>query len=359
MSKAVGALLATLVLGFARQAPADGPPATSPPRNPAVFAASSDGAAATSLSWVRLPGAESCVDVRALAAAVERRLGRPSVATPVLARRTIEGRIEPAGASGGYRASFAITGESGEILGTREIAGASPSCRAMDEDLALVVALMIDPDAAMASPAPIAPANLPGPPTPTWTPPPRPPASLAPAAPNRQLHAALSAGGALSVGQLPSAGAGVAMRLWLDPPVGIPFEAAGVFWTPQRISSPDGGFGADVWAVLGEIAACPLTGLVRGFAWAGCAGISAGMAHVGGFGLDVTLAHDVGQLGLSVRGEVRRALGGPFFAALGAGLSVPLIRLDLSYDAAGGTREVFSAPPLFGTGDLALGVELR
>jgi hypothetical protein len=62
----------------------------------AAPAAASDAPSTTSFGWVRLAGAQTCIGTAALAAAVERRLGRPALASPATAQRSIEGSIAPA-----------------------------------------------------------------------------------------------------------------------------------------------------------------------------------------------------------------------------------------------------------------------
>lgn len=332
-------------------------------------AAAADVSSATSLGWVRMPGAEHCIDGRSLSLAVERRLGRVAVAPPSSAVRSIEGHIAPGIDGAGFRASFSLTGDTGVVLGTREIANAAADCRAMDDDLALVIALMIDPDSALApapppSPRasastmpvaqPLAASTMPVAPPPVAPPPVAPP----PVAPPR-FRFALRGGPAFSFGLLPSAAAGVAMHFTVVPPGGFPLELGGVLWAPQRTSSPGGDFGADLWMAYGALAACPLAGDARGFSWAACVGLHAGAAHVGGFGFEAALARDIALASLALGGHVRRTFAGPVFGALGLGLSIPFVRLDVYYRTGGERREVFSAPPLAGTLDLALGVELR
>jgi len=315
--------------------------------------AEAQGSSAASVSWVRLPGAEACIDAHALANAVERRLGRAAVMTPVYAERTIEGRIEPLGAPGGFRASFAIADASGAILGTREIASASASCRSMDEDLALVIALMIDPGAAT---SPIS--------APAWTPLPAPviaapPAkALPPKPPHQPFRVAVRGAAAVSFGQLPSVGVGAVLRWTFAPPRAFPFEVGASLWTPQRVESRGKTFGADVWLAQGELSACPLTGRIQEFSLWACAGVSAGVAHVGGFGLARSLARDVAQVSLTIGAQVRRSITGPLFWSVGIGAAVPFVRLGLYYDSPGGPREVSLAPPILGTADVGLGVDL-
>lgn len=103
---------------------------------------------------------------------------------------------------------------------------------------------------------------------------------------------------------------------------------------------------------------CPLDGQTSGFVWSGCAGGLAGSVHVGGFGFDQSLARDVPIGALTLEARVLRTLISPVFVSVGLGLAVPLVRLDVYFLEGGARREVFSGPPLAGTLEAALGLEL-
>lgn len=101
--------------------------------------------ASSSLNWVRLPGAESCITARTLAESVERRIGRSVFVSSATGELAIEGRVERA--NDGWTATITITRADGTSLGTRTLTRAGPSCRALDESIELVLVLAIDPDA--------------------------------------------------------------------------------------------------------------------------------------------------------------------------------------------------------------------
>lgn len=113
----------------------------------------------SSLSWVRLPGAESCIGTRALAEAVEARLRRPVIISAAQADLSIEGRVSPLEPpTPGFRAVVVVSSPDGTVLGERTIDREDVDCRILDETLALVIAVMIDPEAAL-TPEPEEPAN--------------------------------------------------------------------------------------------------------------------------------------------------------------------------------------------------------
>jgi len=101
-----------------------------------------------------MPGAESCIPTQALARAVEDRLARRVFVSAAQADVSVEGRIEKSkGKASGWRAVITIRDGAGATLGTRELEKPDASCDAMNEPLALVIAVMIDPDAATRPPA--------------------------------------------------------------------------------------------------------------------------------------------------------------------------------------------------------------
>jgi hypothetical protein len=120
----------------------------------AVLAAGPAEAQTTSaLSWSRLPGAESCVGAAELARRVEERLGRAALVAPSQADRSVEGRVSRR-RGGGWQAALVLADASGAIQSERALETRERDCRALDEALVLVIALLIDPDGAPPPPPP-------------------------------------------------------------------------------------------------------------------------------------------------------------------------------------------------------------
>ncbi len=102
-------------------------------------------AAASSLTLLRLPGAETCISEEELRAAVERRIGRP-LARVSSATRKVVGIIEYQRALGGYRAKLNVEDAEG-FVGEREFSVSGTDCRELDQALVLAVMLAVNPDA--------------------------------------------------------------------------------------------------------------------------------------------------------------------------------------------------------------------
>jgi hypothetical protein len=276
----------------------------------------------SSLSWVRLPGADSCVSTQDLARDVEARLHRSVFVSPSDADVSVEGRIEPK-PKGGWHATIAIRDDRGALLGNRNLDNPATSCGEMREELAFVIAVMIDPDAAL-------------------TPRPAPAPARAPDPPRWRLDAGTSVAGA--AGLLPHVSLGVRVDALLTPPKLIPLEGFGVVWPHDSLGS------ASIWLALVGGGLCPLRYLGSRVLLYGCASGIAGMMSSSGPASTVPVGITP-VLGAELEGRLSLRLGGPFVARLGVALVVPII-----YPAGGTMADPYKLSPVAGTADLGLGV---
>jgi hypothetical protein len=308
----------------------------------------------SSLGWVRLPSAESCLGPRALAEAVERRLRRHVVVSAAQADVTVEGWVERS--ADGWHAVIRLADAHGAPLGTRELTREGASCSSLDDDLVLAIALRIDP-AAVLGPAP-----PPAPPPPLLpAPPPRVLVQtvlvpVAPPAPPAPWRTSLEVGPVLALGLLPGIGGGLALRGLVTPPRLFAFEVGGTVYLPDDASA--GASGARFTLASGFISACPIAGAAGGTRVLACAGVEVGALRVGGFGFDLSETNERPVVNAAVRGRVRQRLVGPLAASLGAAVLVPFVRDTFFFgDLKGAEREVFRMAPVGAAVDLSLGVE--
>jgi hypothetical protein len=323
-----------------------------------LTAASAEAAARTSsLGWVRGAGADTCVGTRALAEAVEARLGRPVFVSAARADVAVEGQIER-GPAGEWRATIAVADEAGRVLGTRELRSEAMSCRDVDEQLALVIAVMIDPDAAMHAP-----------PSPFVTPmPPVAPAPIALPLPVRiaspsfvavhpePLRVGLHLGLALSLGLLPNPGVGLALRGRVAPAGWPAIELGAAIWSANQAQS--GAIGATFKLVEGFAAVCPRLTSVVSFQLDACFGVRAGVIQSGGFGFDLVEVNERPTFGPTLEGRLRRRLVGPLVVTIGPGLLASIVRDRFFFTGPSGAKlEVFRMAPLAFTLESTLGVE--
>lgn len=315
----------------------------------AVVARAADGRT-SSLSWVPLPGAEACGGAAAIAEAVEKRLGRAALVSPSQADFSIEGRAERNG--GGFRAVLVLRDHAGAPIGTRELESNVADCSELREDVALAVALMIEPDAVL-HPAP--------PPPPAPSPPPTvlvervevPVAVEPPAA--WQVEPAVSF--AIGSGFLPSTSVGVLVSTKLVPPKFWPVELYGGLWGAQSAEA-QGRASVRFSSTFGGIGVCPLHARGESLSFQLCAvsqvdvisGEPTGFATSQGGSLPTVHLGVDAHLSLIVVRGVGLRLGGRLVAAL--------LRGEVVFDDADGTQSLFEAPMLAATADLGLAVTL-
>lgn len=295
----------------------------------------------SSLSWVRLDGAESCITTQALARAVETRLGHPVFVSPSEAELSVEGSVGPVVGPVKWRATVAMRGRDGAMLGTRSIESAEAECGTLDDKLALAIAIMIDPEGAMTKhdppppPPPIehtiyVPVNvpvpalpLPLPPKPTW-------------------HIEPQAGVGMYLGFTPQIGFGIFGAANVATPIShVGFRVAGHFVVPNGIAVDAGR--AEAWVAQGSAAYCPLFGEAGRMSGYLCFGGSAGLFHASGEGMPATRSGSLPLLGAVLDWAASVRLVGPLTLGVTASLGVGILRGRIAYTApAGGETEVYA-----------------
>ncbi len=336
----------------------------------ALFAVSAGARAeerTSSLSWLRLEGAESCVATQDLAKAVETRLGRVAFVSAAQADLSIEGHVRRTGSV--YRAEVRVRDAAGRPLGARTLEDAS--CPALREPLALVIALMIDPEAASRptpAPAPTATATA----TATAVEPQRVETRevvrrevvVVREAPSGwrgegDVHAALA------TGLLPEAAFGVGAGAWLRGPGWPALAASAAYWVEQSPSVPSAQKGpvlVQLDFVQAGAALCPLifehpsgprlTALA-------CGGGQLGLMRGAGLGFDRSGRES--QLTLHWTLEAKGSVGlfGPVILHAGiAGLVSGLGPQRFAYSTGADLVTVHQLPRFAALGTLGLGVHL-
>lgn len=330
--------------------------------------ASAEGSRPAALSWTQGAGAEECLGGPELARAVDARLGRPALVALGAAEIVVAGRIE----RGADRWIIVVKVEdpSGKPLGTRELVKSTreaPGCRTLDQDIALVVALTIDPDAvARTTGTRSLPSAAPAPTTPTFILQPAPPASTAappastappaPPAPTPAFRIAVDGGLVVANGSLPGTALGGRARLGarLRSPVWVEVGAAVLGERDAR--APDSPPGARLGLSFASLAVCPELFGRPGFSALACGGLGLGAYQVTGFGVDEPKSDDRLYADASVSGRVRVRPIAPLHAFLGAGVHTPLVRDTFAFtDERGAPQRLFRAQAVATTLELGLG----
>lgn len=286
-------------------APAPAAAAAAAPSPPARGGAAERGPIA--LHWVRLPHTERCIAGDALARAVESKLRRSVFPAPRDATILIEGHVRKT--EQGYAAELHMRDQSGEALGLRELASRDESCTELSDTLAVVLAVMIDPDAAK-----------------------RPPSAQAAAGkeqPERLPKTASADNHVLAFGRVllgltkdePLAGFGVAFERALGVAGGLRVEVALFAENSTRVAEIASDAVAVVRVTYAGLAYCPLWLNFTRTRLSGCAGLELG--GVRGHGNEFPqLKRDRKGLWASASANVRLtiAIAGPLQAHVAGGL---------------------------------------
>lgn len=322
----------------------------------------------SSLSWVRLPGADACVATQDLARDVEARLGRAVFVSAAQADVSVEGHIEPNRGGPGFHAVVSLRDGKGALLGTRELTKKETSCDEMRAPLALVIAVMIDPDAALA-PKPETPPPPPLPPpeptvivkektvyveVPTKDAQPKPATPVQPKPATWETEVDL--GFASSLGLFPSAGAGTGASAVILPPRGPAFSIDSTYFFGTDASA-ERGAKATFSGGIGALGVCPLAVRRDAYSVYGCAALGLGAVDVKTTGFDTfgNTSRVMFAPSLDLRGSLR--IVGPLRAYLAVSALFPVTRDSFVYDRADGSQaRIFQASPIAGKAAAGLGV---
>jgi hypothetical protein len=292
------------------------------------------------LRWTRAPGADACIDAPALMAAVDTRLGRSVFAEQKDAAIVIEAHVRPI--EQGWHVAISVRGSDGTLTGQRELEEPASDCRALDDALVLVLALIVDPDAAMRDPAPppSPPPPPPPPPAPVPTPAPPPPR----AEPWRfEASASLIAGGLV----VPGPSVGGALRVIVDPPRVPPIGVRGTLW--REGDERDDARGVHVRLLTVGLAACPAV-----WRLALCGGIEVGRMAGAGFGFDRSQQSVAIVTYATIEPRLAVPLSSRFVLVGAIGAWIPLVRPRFVFEQAGEAMLQYQPPPVAIVGHVGL-----
>ncbi len=309
-------------------------------------AAPEPAARTSSLAWIRSDGADACIGGKELAGAVEVILGRRVFVSASAADVAVEGHVDRT--PEGWKATLRISGDHGALLGSRELESPAADCHAMDESLAFVIAVMIDPDAAARPPPPITP-----PPAARPAPPSAPPSSS-------RWQIAPRLGVTAAFGELPSPALGATLGLRLGPPsVGV--ELLGSFFLPEDTAVPraPGSTAQFTWAYAGA-ALCPTLARFASVSLTGCAGVLGGvLTATPKTGLDSAQESNNFVVLATVRARLDWHLTRLVFAGIEGGGDLPFQRPQWNATSAGTPITVFQPSVVAGEAGVAVGLVLE
>ena len=312
-------------------------------------------------------GTEQCLDQRSLLHAVEARLQRRAFRTDVPA--TLYLKLAFTRESGTWSALLTMRDGSGAFLGQRSLVTQASDCSALDDSLALIVALLVD------SPPPPQPEPTPEPPrlteraAPTAPNPgapaepnPGPPTLLLPRdtpAPRQPWRWQLAVAGSGAIGLLPGFAPGFELGVGAKAPAFPELRLFAGWYAPreQLRSEQDAGARFDL-AYLG-LEVCPFEQQFGISSWFVCAGQSLGRLRVTAFGFDENSTSNHLTYAFLLRGGVQVALASHWAARLGIRAELPLSRGVYGYGTPdGGQQGLYQASPVAAVLDLGIVVRL-
>lgn len=294
---------------------------------------------------VARPGTEQCIDQVALQHAVEARLQRAVFTDDARPPLVIHLSLDR-NAGREWLAKLTLLDDSGRSLGERELATRAAHCSALDDSLALVVALLVDAPleeqlrkeaAQREAPAPVAPVNTP-------------PLSLRiptqTHAPREPWRVNGRAAATLSLGSLPAAAPGFELGLGLRPPLGLALQVFTGF-AAARSTAGDAGARVSLWYGGLEVRALELElGSVLCSLWLG---ETVGALRAEAFGFDENSSSTRAYLAPFARGRVVQPVSSQLGLLLEARAEVPLTRASFVMESSdGGERSLFQSPGVSG-----------
>lgn len=313
--------------------------------------------AQVALTWVRSGDSQSCLSEAALRQAVEQRLGRRVFTSSEHADLRVRATLKRLSKPLLWQAEITMETPQGNALGQRVLTAPGARCSALNESLALVLALLVDrsveptapPEAAPSPADPPSPLHIPEAPSPAH-------ASPAPAALPWSLETGL--GGGIGLGTAIPWAAGPMLWAAIVPPHFTRVLVSFTHWLPGDLRDGTAGARFEQEALALEL--CPkLLGSPR-LEWDLCLGQRLTRIQSQGFGYDENSSHV--RIALGWQGSFRGwwHLGKRFRVGLGLGAVLSMARDQYVYGSAQGGQNPLQSPSLVtGFTDLSLGLAFR
>jgi hypothetical protein len=325
------------------------------------------------------PGTEQCLGEGALRRAVEYRLRRSAFRRDLPV--TLEVHIAFERSAAGWAAELTMHDGSARLLGRRTITTQAAHCSALDDSLALVVALLVDsppsaPEAAEPpAPAAATPANADGTaaPQPAAAPSerlpdikpqaPQPSTTLSlprdTAAPREPWRFELNLGAAAAAGVVPGLAPGGELGIGAQAPRLPEIRLFGNWFAQRDQQRPGSNSGAHFDFANVGLELCALDVRFGALRWFGCAGQTIGRLHVASYGFDQNTTTEHLTYALLARTGLRLPVAGRFSGRLGIRAELPLARGVFDYGSRDGQeRGLFEMKQITAVLDLGLIAQL-
>ncbi|HTA90212.1 MAG TPA: hypothetical protein VK745_11570 [Polyangiaceae bacterium] len=342
--------------------------------------------AAARLELTKGPGTEQCIDTGALLRSVEFRLQRHAFRPDRPATLYVRIALHRIKADANWSADISMRDAAGAFLGSRSLITSAAHCSALDDSLALVVALLVD--------APPAPVRV-EPPGPTAATPAVPAASSAEPSPAGD-HATpsvspirppqmptfpekmgtitlprdtparrqpwlfnLSLEGTAAFGVLPDVAPGIELGLGAKPAIVPELRVFAGLYPERAEQHASASSGARFSFANVGLELCPLDRALGAVHWSGCAGQSLGFTRVAAFGFDENTTTGHLSYALLAWTGLTIQFVGSFAGRLGIRAEAPLERGVFTYGSRDGSeRGLFEPKPVTAVLDAGLIVGL-
>jgi hypothetical protein len=283
------------------------------------------------LDWQRAEGAAECIDGPALTRGVNRRWGR-DVFVEGTADVTVHGTIRRT--APGYAATIELVESGGKSLGSRTLETREPSCKTLDDSVALAVGLMLDVSRARvaeerrsAAPEPLlgAPIEIPR------------PTEVSP----QKVRFETWLAGNVALGLLPKASLGGSAGVAIVPPSFARLELDVSLFAPADANSSDGR-GVTVSALLVGLGVCLEEWSARRAALEGCVVERVGRINGRGFGFSESMDASKLFVDVGAREALRLGLSDSIALRVAGTLGFPLVRYRFVFDDAASQRRTVS-----------------
>jgi hypothetical protein len=295
------------------------------------------------------PGAQRCASASELRAAVETRLGR-SVFVPIEAADLIA-QVRAFKRGRELVVDVHLFDKNQRRLGERRLTTRARHCSALDDSLALVLALAADVsreslgvEAAAASPAP------PPQPQPLATPLDVPATTLAP---REEARVRLGLGPSAAAGIIPSTSLGVHAAIEVAVPSFWPLRLGAALWRDRKLGAERG---VEFSLQTLQLAVCPLSLDLGGLDLNVCAEQLLGRTHTVGFGFDVPDTSDHWIAAFGPGAQLRYWIGSGFVSLQGS-LLVHAVRRRYYFEE-GAEFTLHEGSWVVGLGNITAGFEL-
>lgn len=314
------------------------------------------------LDWQGGPSGSNCIDADALRRAVEARLGRELFAPKGQGDVRVTGAITEG--DGKWLVRITLTSTPGDAMGERELESESRDCSALDDSLALVLAVMLDiPKTRIPAPArqpsavePAAEQRTPPPAPPPPTSKLRVPKDTPPRRPRWHFEVGLAGLGAY--GLLPDVTFGLRGHVAVKPPefwkVGV--DLATYASVDETLGAAEAGASFSP-KELG-IFVCPLDLPLAAFTLEGCLAQHVGTLRVQGFGFDANEEQTRPYVNLGAAFAASLGIVEPLSVRLGIDAQTPLLRETFRYgDQDGQEPSLFRMAPVLLAGQIGVAAQ--